>query len=385
MRNLGVAIVGTGFMGKVHREALARLGVSVQGVLGSTPQKSRQSAAQWGIPRSYLSIDELLEDGDVQTVHLCLPNRWHYEMAMLSLEAGKHVLCEKPLAMTSTESGELVSLATQHSDLAAGVNYNIRFYPLCLEVRERIRAGELGDVFHVTGSYLQDWLLKSTDYNWRVRAEEGGKLRAVADIGTHWLDLVQWLTGLEVEAVCADLKTVHPVRQRPKGEVETFQSRGSNETEPIDITTEDHGSILLRFRGGARGCLAVSQVAAGRKNRLQFDIAGSKQSLSWNSESPNELWIGQRDAANQVLLRDPALLSPYARKAADTPGGHNEGYADTFKQCFRAFYESIAHGDFSAPATFPTFADGHREILICEAILKSHLNQCWTPLEESAQ
>jgi predicted dehydrogenase len=287
--------------------------------------------------------------------------------------------------MTSAESAELVSLAKEFPHLAAGVNYNIRFYPLCLEVRERIRRGELGEVFHITGSYLQDWLLKPTDYNWRVRAEEGGSLRAVADIGTHWLDLVQWLTGLEVEAVCADLRTVHPVRQRPRGEVETFQSAGRVETEPIEITTEDYGSILLKFRGGARGCLTVSQVTAGRKNHLQFDIAGSKQSLSWNSESPNELWIGHRDAANQILLRDPSLLSADAKRAADTPGGHNEGYADTFKQCFRVFYEYIIDGDFSAQPQFPTFADGHREILICDAILKSHLTQCWTPLEESGR
>lgn len=218
-----------------------------------------------------------------------------------------------------------------------------------------------------------------------MRAEDGGKLRAVADIGTHWLDLVQSLTGLEIESVCADLRTIHPVRQRPRGEVETFRSAGTADTESIEITTEDYGSILLRFRGGARGCLSVSQVTAGRKNRLQFDIAGSKQSLSWNSEKPNELWIGHRDAANQILLRDPSLLTPKAQGAADTPGGHNEGYADTFKQCFRAFYESIDKGDFSAAPPFPTFEDGHREILICEAILKSHLNQCWVPLEENSR
>lgn len=383
MRNFGVAIVGTGFMGKVHCEALARLGLSVRGILGSSLQKSQQFANEWGIPNRYESFDQVLQDTEVQAVHLCLPNRWHYDMARLALKAGKHVMCEKPLAMNSTESAELVFLAKQQSHVAAAVNYNIRFYPLCLEVRERIRAGDLGEVFHITGSYLQDWLLKPTDYNWRVQAEQGGKLRAVADIGTHWLDLVQSLTGLEVEAVCADLKTVHPVRQRPRGEVETFQSKVSTDTEPVEIATEDYGSILLRFRGGARGCVSVSQVTAGRKNRLQFDIAGARQSLGWNSEKPNELWIGNRDAANQILLRDPSLLTPNARSAADTPGGHNEGYADTFKQCFRAFYEYISKGDLSAAPPFATFADGHREILICEAILKSHMNQCWIPVEES--
>lgn len=383
MNEIGVALVGTGFMGSVHAEALKRLNLPLRGILGSRPEKSQKAAHQLGIPRAYQSFEEVLADEAVQSVHLGVPNRWHYEMAKKALLAGKHVMCEKPLAMNSRESAELVALAQNHPHLAAGVNYNIRYYPLGLEARERVQRGELGEVFHITGSYLQDWLLYPTDYNWRVRSEEGGSLRAVADIGTHWLDLIRSITGLETEAVCADLQTVHPTRQRPVGEVETFQSAGSAETEDLPVTTEDAGSILLRFRGGARGCLTVSQVTAGRKNCLRFDIAGSRQSLSWNSEDPNQLWIGHREQPNQQLLRDPALMSPAARSFADTPGGHNEGYADSFKQCFRAFYGHIAAGDFSAPPPFPTFADGHREIQICEAILKSHQNDCWITVEES--
>jgi predicted dehydrogenase len=382
MSGIGVALVGTGFMGQIHAEALKRLDIPVRGVLGSTPEKSQIAAERWGIPRAYASFEEVLADTNVQSVHLVVPNRWHFEMAARALQAGKHVMCEKPLAMNSRESAELVSLAKQHGNLAAAVNYNIRFYPLCLEARERITRGDLGQVFHVSGSYFQDWLLRPTDYNWRVLAEEGGQLRAVADIGTHWLDLIQALTGLKVAAVLADLNIVHPIRQRPKGEVETFQSVGQVEREPVPITTEDHGAILLRFSGGARGSLSVSQVSAGRKNCLRFEIAGAEQSLNWNSEEPNQLWIGHREQPNQILLRDPALLSPSARNAASTPGGHNEGYADTFKQCFRSFYEYISRGDFSSAPPFPTFADGHREILICEAILKSHHSQSWIPLEE---
>lgn len=385
MKDIGVALVGTGFMGSIHAEALKRLDVPLQGVLGSTPEKSQRAAQQLGIARGYHSFDEVLADETVRSVHLGVPNRLHYPMAKRALLAGKHVLCEKPLAMNSRESTELVQLAQSHPHLAAGVNYNIRYYPLCLEARDRVREGALGDVFHVSGSYLQDWLLWPTDYNWRVRSDEGGPLRAVADIGTHWLDLIRTITGLEIEAVCADLQTVHPVRQRPLGEVESFQSSGATETEALEIATEDSGSILLRFRGGARGCLTVSQVTAGRKNCLRFDMAGSKQSLSWNSEEPNQLWIGHRDQPNQQLLRDPALMSPSAQPFVGTPGGHNEGYADSFKQCFRAFYQYIADGDFSAPPPFPTFAEGHREIEICEAILKSHQNNCWIPIEENTE
>jgi predicted dehydrogenase len=226
---------------------------------------------------------------------------------------------------------------------------------------------------------VQDWLLLPTDYNWRVLAKEGGELRAIADIGTHWLDLMHAITGLEVEAVCADLNTVHPIRQRPKGEVQTFKGKEEKvaATEPVKVTTEDFGSVLLRFKGGARGVLWVSQVTAGRKNCLRFEIGGAKSALYWNSEEPNTMWIGHRRQPNESLIRDPALVSDAARRFINYPGGHAEGFPDTFKQCFKAFYSYIAAGDFSAPPTFPTFADGHREIALCEAILKSHRQNKW--------
>jgi predicted dehydrogenase len=305
-------------------------------------------------------------------------------MSKAALEAGKHVLCEKPLAMNSKETAELVALAGKHAKQAAGVNYNIRFYPLALEARERVRGGQLGRVLHVTGSYVQDWLLLDTDYNWRVLAAEGGELRAVADIGTHWLDLVHAITGLEVEAVCADLLTVHPVRRRPKGEVETFSGKLGKEAdlEPVSIATEDYGAILLRFKGGARGSLVVSQVTAGRKNSLRFEMAAEKGALAWNSESPDEIWIGRRGGPNEQLLRDPSILSGPARAAVGVPGGHAEGYADTFKQHFRAFYGYVAKGDFSAPAPFATFLDGHREVVLCEAVLESHRKGGWVRVPE---
>jgi predicted dehydrogenase len=203
-------------------------------------------------------------------------------------------------------------------------------------------------------------------------------LRAVADIGTHWLDLVQTITGLKVVAVCADLKTIHPLRLRPSGEVETFSGKVSKitATDKVDIRTEDCGAILLKFDNGASGNLWVSQATAGRKNCLRYEIAGAKSALYWNSEEPNVLWLGYRDKPNELLVRDPGLLDEIVRPYANYPGGHNEGFPDTFKQCFRAFYSYIAKGDMNA-RQFPTFEDGHHEIVLCEAILKSHQEQRW--------
>jgi predicted dehydrogenase len=374
----GTALVGTGFIGPVHVEALRRLGRPVVGVLASSGVKSQQAAAALGLSRGYQNFQELLDDPQVEVVHITSPNRFHCQQSKQALLAGKHVVCEKPLAMNSRETAELVDLA-QESQRVAAVCYNIRFYPLCLEVRERLRAGQLGDIFHITGSYLQDWLLHDTDFNWRVLAEEGGPLRALADIGTHWLDLVQSMTGLAVEQVCADLRTVLPVRRRPVGSVETFQSKlaQAGDTEPVAIDTEDYGSVLLAFSGGTRGCVTVSQVMAGRKNGVRFEIAGSRGALAWDSERPNELWLGQRDRPNELLVRDPALLQPAVRPFANYPGGHNEGFPDTFKQLFRAVYEAIDNPGPHSPGAFPTFADGHREVLLCEAILQSHQEQRW--------
>jgi predicted dehydrogenase len=369
------ALVGTGFIGPVHLEALRRLGQPVAGVLASSPEKSRRAAAALGLGKAYANYADLLADPDVGSVHITSPNRHHFEQCRLGLAAGKHVICEKPLSMCVRESAELMELAHGKS-LAAAVCYNVRFYPLCLEARERIRSGELGDILHVTGCYVQDWLLYPTDFNWRVLAEDGGALRAVADIGTHWLDLVQFISGLDVTEVCADLQTVWPERRRPQGGVETFSGKlgVSAATEAVAVTTEDHGSVLLRFGGQARGGFTVSQVCAGRKNCLRFEIAGSKAALAWDSERPNELWLGHRDRANELLIRDPDLLRPAVRPFANYPGGHNEGYPDTFKQLFRAVYGYI---DGQLPATFPTFADGHRELSVCDAILRSHQDRRW--------
>lgn len=382
------AVIGTGFIGPVHVEALRRAGVEVVGILGSSHAKSKAAAQKLQLSRAYDSLENLLSDESVDCVHIASPNQAHFGQATECLKAGKHVLCEKPLAMNSHQSRRLVELARE-TGLAAGVNYNIRYYPLCVEAAQRRRTGQLGQVHHVTGSYAQDWLFHPHDFNWRVLADEGGPLRAMADIGTHWLDLVYSITGLEVEAVCADLQTVFPLRRRPVGGSETFSGADMkpNQTQAVSIDTEDFGSVLIRFRSpdsassGARGVLWVSQVTAGRKNCLQWEIAGAKQALSWNSEQPNQLWIGHRDQPNELLLRDPALLHDAAAQWSDYPGGHNEGFPDTHKQLFRDFYGALEGGSFHHSPNFPTFADGHREILLCEAILRSAQEGRWVQVD----
>jgi predicted dehydrogenase len=372
------AVVGAGFIGPVHVEALRRLGVTITGILGIDERESVSAQQKLGLPRAYKNLDEVLTDPSVQVVHLAIPNVLHFEFAKRVLNANKHVLVEKPLAMNSKESAELVELA-KSKKVASAVCYNLRFYPLNLEAREMVHRGDVGQIYLVNGSYTQDWLYYDTDYNWRLLPDQGGELRAISDVGTHWMDLVHTITGLETEAVFADLKIVHPVRKRPRGEVLTYTGKGQPpvQTEPVNITTEDYGAVLFRFKNGARGTLHCSQVTAGRKNCLRYEISGAKCALGWNSELPNEMWIGHRERANEVLLRDPSLLSDLARRFCTYPGGHNEGFPDAFKNCFRAFYEYIAAGDFSAPPLYPTFANGHHSIVLCDAILKSHREERW--------
>jgi predicted dehydrogenase len=381
LHEISAAILGTGFIGPVHVEALRRLGIRVAGILGSSPEKSQAAAKSLGLPRGYASLSELLADPSVDVVHITSPNRYHRDHVLACFAAGKHVICEKPLAMSARETSELVAAADAHPHLIAAVNYNVRFYPLCLQARAMIRNGEIGEILHVTGSYLQDWLLYPTDYNWRVEAGEGGNLRAVGDIGTHWLDLVGFVTGLRVESLLADLWTVYPVRQKPvNAGSETFTGKiaaGARKTEDVSIQTEDYGSILLKFEKGRRGSLTVSQMAAGRKNCIRFEISGTKKSLAWNSESPQELWIGDRSGPNSLLMTDPSLLHADVRPFANYPGGHQEGFPDTFKQLYRAVYHDIQAGKRSAEPLYATFADGHREVVLCEAILESYKKGAW--------
>jgi predicted dehydrogenase len=381
-QSIGVGVAGTGFIGPAHVEGLRRNGIQVLGLAEATEERARQKAAEMGIPRAYGSLEAMLGDPEIDVVHLATPNYLHYPHAKAALMAGKHVVCEKPLAMNTKESGELVQLAAQKR-LVNAVNHNIRMYPLVQQAHSLVQSGELGDLFILQGSYLQDWLLLPTDWNWRLEPDLGGTLRAVGDIGTHWLDLITFITGLHVEAVYADFKTFHPIRKKPARPVETFTGKMLQPSDYIDqpIHTEDYATILLHFENDARGVLTVSQVSSGRKNRLFYEINGSKSSLAWDSERPNELWIGHRSDPNQILMKDPSLLSSEARAVASYPGGHNEGFPDTFKQLFAKVYNYILAGDSSRPPDFPTFADGHYELELCEAIERSAREKAWVEVQ----
>lgn len=378
---LGVGVAGTGFIGPAHVEALRRNGINVLGLAENTPEKAAQKADEMGIPRRYGSLEEMLADADIQVVHLATPNYLHFPHAKAALLAGKHVICEKPLAMNTHESAELVRLAAE-TGRANAVNFNIRMYPLVQQARSMVQSGALGDVFILQGSYLQDWLLLPTDWNWRLEPALGGTLRAVGDIGSHWLDLITFVTGLRVVEVFADFKTFHPVRKKPAKPVETYTGKMLQPSDYVDqpIFTEDYATVVLHFENDVRGVLTVGQVCSGRKNRLFFEINASQSSLAWDSERPNEMWVGHRSQPNQILMKDPSLLSEEARAVTSYPGGHNEGFPDTFKQLYNKVYRYILAGDFTQPPDFPTFADGHYEMQLCEAIERSARENRWVQL-----
>jgi hypothetical protein len=380
LRDVGVAVIGSGFIGTVHIEQLRRLGVQVRGLLGSDPARGAERARALQVPRAYASLDELLADPSVDVVHVTSPNHLHHPQVAAILAAGRHVVCEKPLTVTSAESAELVALAAR-TDRIAAVNFNIRFYPLNQHAHQLVREGGLGDVRLITGRYFQDWLLKETDWNWRLVEDEGGSLRAVGDIGSHWIDLVTFITGLRVTEVFADLSTFVPVRRRPRGPVETFSTERSADTVAVPMTTEDAALILLRFDNGARGSVAISQVSAGRKNSIAWEIGGSRSAAAWDGETPDHLWIGHRDEPNQLLLRNPALMNATGVAAASLPGGHVEGFGDTFHSLFRDIYRAILDGRMPERPRFATFADGHAEMVIGDAIARSAREGRWVAVE----
>ncbi|PHN07542.1 Gfo/Idh/MocA family protein [Flavilitoribacter nigricans] len=378
MDTIKVGVVGLGFIGPAHIEALRRIpGIEVTAISHHTREKAEAKAAQLRIPRAYTDFYEMIDQESLDAVHICTPNHLHYPMAKAALEKGIHVICEKPLAVKLEEAQELVELAAKKG-LVNAVHFNIRYYPMVRQMKMLREKGDLGEVFSVLGSYLQDWLFYATDYNWRLEPEQSGDSRAIADIGSHLIDLLEYVTGRKVTQVMADFNTVHQTRKKPLKPVETYSGKMLQPEDYADvpIRTEDHATVLLRFDNGNKGSVTVSQVAAGRKNRLSLEIAGSKQTLSWCSETPNELWIGHRDEPNQVLLRDPALFYPEAAALVAYPGGHNEGFPDTSKQLFREVYAAI-RGDQREAPLYPTFADGYRELLLCERIVESNHKSSW--------
>ncbi|MFT4857868.1 MAG: putative dehydrogenase [Algoriphagus sp.] len=372
------AIVGTGFIGPAHLEALRRIPyVEVTALVEVNQELADEKAKLLGIPNAY-TFDDMLKQSDIDVVHICTPNFLHFAQAKAVLLAGKHVICEKPLAVKINEAEELVALAAEKG-LVNAVHFNLRYYPMVRQMKMMREKGELGDVYSVMGSYLQDWLFLQTDYNWRLEPDKSGDSRAIADIGSHLLDITEYVTGLKITEVMADFSTVHKTRLKPLKNIETYSGKmlSMDDYQEVPINTEDHATVLLRFDNGSKGSITVSQVNAGRKNRLNVEIAGSKSNFEFNSERPNELWIGKRETTNGALMKDPSLLHPEASALVSFPGGHNEGFPDTSKQMFKEVYAAIRDGKQPEKASFPTFADGLRELIIGERIIESNKKQAW--------
>jgi predicted dehydrogenase len=377
MKKLKTLVFGAGFVGRVHIEAIRRLGnVELCGIGIGPDDDGKKLAAELNVDWVSADYRELLKDRAADAVHICTPNASHFPIAKAALEAGKHVLCEKPLATSVAEARELVELA-QKTGLRNCTLHNLRFYPMIQQARRICESGELGELLIVQGSYSQDWLLYETDWNWRLSAAEGGRSRCLADIGSHWCDGMEHVTGLRITSLCSDIQTFHKTRKRPKRPVDTFSGNAlkPEDYDDVSIDTEDYAAVMFRMGDRTRGCFTVSQVSAGRKNSYRFEIFGTKAGIAWDGEKQDELWIGHRSSPNQLLLKDPSLLKPEARSYADLPGGHSEGYDDTFKQVFRRFYRSIENPD--AEPDYPQFVDGLRQLNILDAEFASYESQRW--------
>src|SRR6266581_1554045 len=371
MQRIRTAVFGTGFVGRVHLEGIRRLGyVQVYAIGEPQIEKANQLAAEFGVEKTDADYRRILEDPAVDAVHVCTPNAFHFPIAKDALEAGKHVICEKPLAISMAEAKQLVRIAAEKKRRNCTC-HNLRCYPMVQHMRRMREDGDLGEILVVQGGYSQDWLHYDTDWNWRLDSKFNGPSRCLADIGSHWCDMAEHVTGQRITSVCADLQIFHKTRKQPKGPVETFAGKTLRPEDYIETTvdTEDFGAVTFRMGDRTRGSFTASQVSAGRKNRLNIEIYGSKGGASWDQERPDELWIGQRNSNNQILVKDPSLMKSSARPYADLPGGHSEGYDDTFKQVFRRFYQSIL--DPSAEPQYPQFADGLRQLTILQAELDS--------------
>lgn len=380
------AVFGTGFVGRVHLEGILRTG-NVQlyaiGEAAGQIEKARQLAAEFRVEKVATDYRAILDDPQVQAVHICTPNALHFPMAKDALEAGKHVVCEKPLAISADYARQLIELA-KAKNLANCTNHNLRYYPMVQHMRRMREAGDLGEILVVQGTYSQDWLLYDTDWNWRLDSKDNGRSRCMADIGSHFCDMAEHVTGLRITALCADIQTFHKTRKRPKGPIETFAGKTLTPDDYVEVPvdTEDFGAVVFRMGDRARGAFTASQVNAGCKNRLSIEIYGTKASAAWNQERPDELWIGNRNTNNQILIKDPSLMKAGARSYADLPGGHSEGYDDTFKQIFRRFYATVA--DRNAPVEYPQFADGLRQLTILETELASSDKHAWMEVPQVA-
>ncbi len=380
-KRLRTAVIGTGFVGRVHVEAIRRLGfVDIAAIVDVNIAQAQKYADEFGAEKAVADYKEVLADPSIDAVDICTPNSFHAPFAKAAMEAGKHVICEKPLATSAAAAAELVSIASAKK-LRNCTCHNLRMYPQVQNMRRMVESGDLGDILVVQGTYSQDWLLYETDYNWRIETKDNGPSRTVADVGSHFCDMAEHVTGLRITEVCADLQTFHKTRLKPKGQIEAFAGKTltADDYTPYEVDTEDFGACVFRMGDRARGAYTASQVSAGRKNGLAIEIYGSKSGVAWNQERPDELWIGHRNTPNCIIIKDPSLLHAGARPYADLPGGHSEGYDDTFKQIFRRFYGSIL--DPAMTPDYPQFADGLRQLTILEAELLSSKSRKWVDVK----
>lgn len=373
MEGLRSAVAGTGFIGRVHARSARLAGARLVGVSASTPASAQQAAADLGAEHAFASSDEMVEADGIDVVHICTPNHLHEPLTLKALAAGKHVVCEKPVALDGAGAARIAEAAVAAGKVVA-VPFVYRFHPTVREARARIAAGELGPLRLLHGSYQQDWLLSPDDDNWRVDAALGGPSRAFADIGSHWCDLVEFVSGSRITRLHARALTAHP--ERVATAARTFSGAdaqaGGGQRRPVD--TEDAVMVLFDTDQGGVGSLVVSQISPGRKNRLWFELDGDRAAVVFNQEHPESLWLGQRDHS-MVLPRDPAHLSPDAARLATLPAGHGQGYHDCFDLFVADAYAAI-HG--AAPDGLPLIGDGVRAARLTDAVLASARSHSWT-------
>jgi len=384
MNKIRVGFVGAGFVGPIHIENVRRLGFTEVTALAEIDQDTaNKKASLLGIPKAYGKWEDLVADPEIDMVHVTSSNHLHYKVSKACLEAKKHVICDKPLTLDTLEAKELVEIAKK-AGVVNAVTFNLGFYPMVREAREIVARQEFGKVNLVYGRYFQDWLSKDTDYNWRVEAKYQGKTRVIADIGSHWMQMIQMILNKKITSVYADSTIFIPTRKKPLIEIPTFsqQELKPDEYEEIKVDTEDHATVMFKFEDCIKGVVVVCQVCPGRKNRIEWEITGSQKSISWHGEDPNKLWIGNRDSSNEELMKDFNLLSPNSRDYSFYPGGLAEGYGDSWKAIFSKIYNFIkedGHKKNVAP-DFPTFKEGYEIMLIIDSIVKSIEENRWVDI-----
>ena len=372
-----VGVIGTGYIGPIHLEALRRVeGVRIKAVCDINLELARQTAGRYDIPHAFDNPESILNDVEIDVVHNCTPNKFHFPINKRALERGKHVLSEKPLAMNLSEAAELVELA-EKKGLVNGVNFCYRYYPVVQEMAVRVRRGDLGSVRMVSGSYYQDWLSRATDYSWRLERSESGESNITADLGSHWFDLIQFVTGLSVDQVMADFSSIIPKRQKPRKQVLAFAQAADSGTEEVDVELEDYSATLFRLSNGAPGSFSTCEACAGRKSDTEFQLYGSECSMAWNHKHSTELWIGHRGKPNEILTEAPALLDKSTARYASLPGGHPLGYHDAELNLFRDFYNAIKGDPLMSPVPRPDFKTGYDEMKILAALVESNKRRQW--------